>query len=143
MDSFITKSGSKRSKPRLSKLEVEGKTTNATLFQVENLLTGLVTLVPGGVISRFLNENYTVTEFGPNQSGSASPSNALVNAEVEADGIVADAEAKAADILAKAADAEKAAEAKLKEAEAKAKAAEKALAEAEKKAKAAEATAQK
>lgn len=128
MSSYVSKSGERHMNARLKRLEEEGKTTNETLFEVTNLLTDLTTHVPGGAISRFLNQDYEVREVGPNERGSLAPETGLEDATAEAESIISDAEKKAAEMLADADAKLKAAEAKVKEAEKLAKAAEKAAA---------------
>lgn len=128
MDSYVSKSGERHVNARLKKLEQEGKTTNETLFEVTNLLTEVTTHVPGGAISRFLNQDYEVREVGPNGRGVIAPDSRAEDAAAQADTIISDAQKKAADILADADAKLKAAEAKVKEAEKQAKAAEKSAA---------------
>jgi hypothetical protein len=103
MSSFVSQSNiAQPGNARLQKLEAEGKTNNSTLFRVVNLITGLETHVPGGAISRFLNQDYLVEEVGENKPGAVGAGSPEKTAEEIGASIIADAEAKAAEILEKA-----------------------------------------
>ena len=100
--SYVSHGVSQPGNARLEKLDQQGKLNNNTLFRVVNLLTNVETHVPGGAISRFLNENYFVREVGENKPGILEEIGPEKTAEQIAAGIIAEAEAKAAEIMAKA-----------------------------------------